>query len=334
MQKGNLLLFVASLGIVWVHASTTSPGYCCPQITVELDTEDDGTYTFLAEGNGPAMEECQNACVYAKDSNKTDLYCFKAVTSADLGNGQVQCEAISPYSLLMSTTPAVTGPTAEELLKKIEDLQKDFEAQVNQTETLKKDLADQTKKTGDLEVELKKEVEAREAEVGKIKTEVNSIDGRLNKTEVREAVCGYKESVYVSTLTNLTIDRVIDEVDSSSGGELQTDGSFKAGAAGVYFVDLEASVGLNDGEYLLGFLRLSSGSYAGNQEEIFIYSNNHVVNSGGSSSSSSGIVEQASASRYVSMSAGETLHIALEPYGGQVRVWYITMCVSLYSASG
>ena len=28
------------------------------------------------------------------------------------------------------------------------------------------------------------EVEAREAEVGKIKTEVNSIDGRLNKTEV------------------------------------------------------------------------------------------------------------------------------------------------------
>merc|ERR1719239_1469901 len=250
------------------------------------------------------MEECQNACVYAEDSNKTDLYCFKAVTSADLGNGQVQCEAISPYSLLMSTTPAVTGPTAEELLKKIEDLQKD--------------LADQTKKTGDLEVELKKEVEAREAEVGKIKTEVNSIDGRLNKTEVREAVCGYKESVYVSTLTNLTIDRVIDEVDSSSGGELQTDGSFKAGAAGVYFVDLEASVGLNDGEYLLGFLRLSSGSYAGNQEEIFIYSNNHVVNSGGSSSSSSGIVEQASASRYVSMSAGETLHIALEPYGGQV----------------
>jgi len=340
MQKGNLLLFVASLGIVWVHASTTSPGYCCPQITVELDTEDDGTYTFLAEGNGPAMEECQNACVYAKDSNKTDLYCFKAVTRADLGNGQVQCEAISPYSLLMSTTPAVTGPTAEDLLKKIEDLQKDFEAQVNQTETLKKDfeaqvnqtetlkkdLADQTKKTGDLEVELKKEVEAREAEVGKIKTEVNSIDGRLNKTEVREAVCGYLKSVYVSTLTNLTFDRVIDEVDSSSGGELQTDGSFKAGAAGVYFVDLEASVGLQTGYRLDGFLRLSSGNYTGNAEERFINSNNVM---GGS-----WIYAQASASRYVSMSAGETLHIELVPSGGTVDVWYITMCVSLYSASG
>jgi len=124
MQKGSLLLCVASLGIAWVHASTTSAGYCCPQITVALGTEDDGTYNFLTEGNGPAMEQCQDACIYYKDSNKTDIYCFQAVTSEALGSGQVQCEAVSPYSLLMSTTPAVTGPTAEELLKKIEDLQK------------------------------------------------------------------------------------------------------------------------------------------------------------------------------------------------------------------
>jgi len=331
-----------------VHASTTSPGYCCPQITVELDTEDDGTYTFLAEGNGPAMEECQNACVYAKDSNKTDLYCFKAVTSADLGNGQVQCEAISPYSLLMSTTPAVTGPTAEDLLKKIEDLQKDFEAQaqvqVNQTEALKKDLADQTKKTEDLEAELKKdladqtkktedleaelqkEVEAREAEVGKIKKEVNSIDGRLIKTEKREAVCGYLKVVDVSRITTLTFDRVYDEVDSSSGSELQTNGFFKAGAAGVYFITLEAIFELDaGGEYLYGELLHSSGNYKGDYEERFIQSQNFA---------SGRIQDQASASRYVSMAAGETLHIRLVPANGNVRVWTTSMCVSLYSASG
>jgi len=326
MQKGNLLLFVASLGIVWVHASTTSPGYCCPQITVELDTEDDGTYTFLAEGNGPAMEECQNACVYAKDSNKTDLYCFKAVTSADLGNGQVQCEAISPYSLLTSTTPAVTGPTAEELLKKIEDLQKDFEAQaqaqVNQTEALKKDLADQTKKTEDLE----KEVEAREAEVGKIKTEVNSIGGRLNKTEVREAVCGYTRNLHVSTDSNLTFDRVYDEVDSSSGGELQTNGVFKAGAEGIYFITLKATVGLDHEENLTGYLKLSTGNYADDGE--FFYGANDLGGSGY-------IFYQASASRYVKMSAGETLHILLSPGEvGEVDFWHTNLCVSLYSASG
>jgi len=319
MQKGNLLLFVASLGFVWEHASSTSAGYCCPQITVALGTEDDGTYNFLAEGKGPAMKECQDACIYSKDYNQTDLYCFEAVE--DVGNGQVQCENISPYSLT-STTPAVTGPTAEDLLKKIEDLQKDLADQTKKTEDLEKDLADQTKKTEDLEAELKTEVEAREAEDGKIKTEVNSIDGRLKKTEKRKAVCGYKDILGLKSSATLTFDRVYDEVDSSSSeGTLEKNGYFKAGVAGTYLITLEAAVTLDQGELIRGELKLSLGNYVSDTHFIANY------NAGDR------IQDQASALRYVKMEAGETLHISLSS-NGDVGVYHTTMCVSLYSISG
>jgi len=297
MQKGNLLLFVASLGIVWEHASSTSAGYCCPQITVALGTEDDGTYNFLAEGKGPAMKECQDACIYSKDSNETDLYCFEAVTTEALGNGQVQCEAISPYSLT-STTPAVTGPTTDELLDEIKGLHKVVD-QLN--DLLKK-------------------------EVGEIKTEVNSIDGRLNKAEKKDAVCGYKGDLLSSISTTLIFDRVYEEVVSSSGGEtLQKNGSFTAGESGVYLVTLETSVTLHKDEQLVGYLKLSSGNYK--DDGRFIRTGRSLVSGSGY------ILDQASASRYVKMTAGETLHITLYPTGS-VHVWDTTMCVSLYSASG
>merc|ERR1719239_1270568 len=57
--------------------------------------------------------------------------------------------------------------------------------------------------------------------------------------QVREAVCGYHSSLKFSTATNLTFDRVYDEVNSSSGGELQTEGVFTAGVTGIYFIPLE-----------------------------------------------------------------------------------------------
>jgi len=378
MQKGSLLLFCASLGIAWVHANTTSSGYCCPQITVALGTEKDGTYNFLAEGNGPAMEECKNACVYSKDSNQTDLYCFKAVASDQLSGGQVQCEALAPYSVLTSTTPTVTGPTTEELLKKIEDLQKDLTDQTKKVEDLEKGLADQTKMTGELEeaivknvtrldqtlatanadisnintdlaaqtkktedlkkefdTNLTEEVDARKAEDGKletdiskINTEVDSIDGRLIKTEKQYAVCGYKSDVKFSTATILTFDKIYEEVDSS-GGKLEENGTFKAGVAGTYFVTIESGVALHDKEKLRGHLKLSSGNYK--DEPSFIYSNNNNL----VGDSWSFMIDQASASRYVNMAAEETLHIELDPVGsGEVGVGYTMMCVSLYSASG
>jgi len=151
--------------------------------------------------------------------------------------------------------------------------------------------------------------------------QVTSIDGRLSTTEVREAVCGYQETLGFSSSATLTFERVYDEVDSSSGGGLQTDGVFKAGVTGIYLITLETKVELGGGGGLVGELNLSSGNYTGEQ---FINSYNA---DGGY------IGDQASASRYVSMAAGETLHITLWS-GEYVYVYYTTMCISLYSASG
>merc|ERR1719341_1120952 len=151
--------------------------------------------------------------------------------------------------------------------------------------------------------------------------QVTSIDGRLSTTEVREAVCGYQETLGFSSSATLTFERVYDEVDSSSGGGLQADGVFKAGVTGIYLITLETKVELGGGGGLVGELNLSSGNYTGEQ---FINSYNA---DGGY------IGDQASASRYVSMAAGETLHITLWS-GEYVYVYYTTMCISLYSASG
>merc|ERR1719239_944931 len=181
----------------------------------------------------------------------------------------------------------------------------------------------------DLVSGLQQEVGIVEADIGAIRDDVNTItadiaamDGRLSKAEVRSAICGNKKKLEFSSSTTLTFDRVYDEVDSSTGGELQTDGYFTAGVAGIYFIKLETSVQLDQYEELHVYLVLSSGNYAG--DGAFTYS----YNSGGSR-----IDEQASASRYVSMSAGETLHISLDT-SSEETVFYTTMCVSLYSASG
>lgn len=310
MQKEFLILFVASLGVAWVHAVTPSPGYCCPQITVALGTDEDGTYTFLAEGDGPASERCQNDCLYSKDSNKTAVYCFEAVTSEDLGEGEVQCEAIKPFS----------GPTAEELLKKLEKLQKDFEAQVNETKALKKEVDD-----------IKEDDSKMETDISNMLTEVQALDGRLNNTEMRHAVCGYKNDMHFKEKKALFFERVYDEVDSNTEGSLLVDGTFTAGVAGVYFITVETMVALGRGESVEGFIELSSGNYA--DDKRFIFTKKHDV--GGTDWAR----DQASASRYVTMAAGETMQIMLTPaFGsavndGTMDILQTTMCVSLYSAS-
>jgi len=179
---------------------------------------------------------------------------------------------------------------------------------------------------------LQQEVGIVEEDIGAIRDDVNTItadiaamDGRLSKAEMRTAVCGYQHYLGFSSSTTLTFDRVYGEVNS--GGDLEESGYFTATIEGVYLVTLKTSVWLNEGEDLLAYLKLSSGNYADNYEERFIYSRHRAGGSGW-------IYDQASASRYVKMSAGETLHIELEPYGGEVGVIYSTMCVSLYSASG
>jgi len=167
-----------------------------------------------------------------------------------------------------------------------------------------------------------------------LEKEVGAHDRRLSLAEKRTAVCGYQPRFNITVPTTLTFDRVYDEVNS--GGLLSTTGYFTAKIAGVYFVTLKTTVSLDDREYLVGYLKLSSSfrknyddnkERAQNKEHRFIYSSNHA---GGH------IRDQASASRYVMMSAGETLHISLDPgdEGGNVSVFRSMLCVSLYSASG
>ena len=158
--------------------------------------------------------------------------------------------------------------------------------------------------------------------VHNLEGQVTSIDDRLSTAEKRTAVCGYRYGWALSSTTTLTFDRVYDEVNS--GGTLEENGYFTATVPGIYLVTLKATVRLDDGEYLYGVLNLSSGNYNTNYEGRFITSYNDAGNR---------IDDQASASRYVKMAAGETLHISLEPYG-TVEVYFATMCVSLYSASG
>jgi len=164
-------------------------------------------------------------------------------------------------------------------------------------------------------------------EVDVVVANLGEIDGRLSQAEMRTAVCGYQNGMSMSSSTTLTFDRVYDEVNS--GGSLGENGYFTATVPGVYLVTLKTTVHLEDGGRLEGYLRLSSGQYSA---ERFIYSSNHAGGSGY-------IYDQASASRYVKMAAGETLHILLYPgalAGGyaDVYLWQSMLCVSLYSASG
>ena len=79
------------------------------------------------------------------------------------------------------------------------------------------------------------------------------------------------------------------EVDSTGEGSLAYNGFFSAGVAGIYFVSLETTVGLDDNEDLFGELVTSSGNYSNDRH--FIYSNNHAHGGGA-------LRDQASASRY------------------------------------
>ena len=171
------------------------------------------------------------------------------------------------------------------------------------------------------------EINIIETDIKTIKSEIEVIDGRLSKSVERTAVCGYLASKGFTSSTILNYDRVYDEVDST-GGSLNLNGYFTAGIEGIYYVTLETLVDIDDGEYLHGVLETSSGNYS--EDGDFT----HSVNTGGGGGP---IRDQASASRYLKLVAGESLHINLVPGlnsgGREVYVGHATMCVSLYSPS-
>merc|ERR1740128_1327370 len=157
------------------------------------------------------------------------------------------------------------------------------------------------KKLAEMETDMKSKIQHIEKANEYMIKEVGALDGRLSQAEMRTAVCGYKNYLSFSSSTTLIFERVYDEVNS--GGVLEESGYFTATIEGVYLVTLKTTVSLDNGENLYGYLKLSSGHY--NTDGEFIYSRNYAGGSGW-------IVDQASATRYVKMAAGETLHIELE----------------------
>jgi len=104
------------------------------------------------------------------------------------------------------------------------------------------------------------------SEIIPLKKEVGALDGRLSQAEMRTAVCGYKNYLSFSSSTTLIFERVYDEVNS--GGVLEESGYFTATIEGVYLVTLKTTVGLDYNAYLYGHLKLSSGSYDSNGEDV------------------------------------------------------------------
>merc|ERR1719341_2242182 len=171
----------------------------------------------------------------------------------------------------------------EKLDERLEEQLTNVEEQLTSVEERLTNMEERLTNVEGLGSGLQQEVGIMEADIGAIRDDVNAItadiaaiDGRLSKAEVRSAICGNKKKLEFSSSTTLTFDRVYDEVDSSTGGELQTDGYFTAGVAGIYFITLETSVQLDQYEELHVYLVLSSGNYAG--DGAFTYS----YNSGGS----------------------------------------------------
>jgi len=93
-------------------AMTTTPtSFCCKIKTVRSKGADyDGDYTLKYEEAQTSNDGCKDACVYYRDGNVDDLYCFRSVSNAELGSAIVQCEdQPSPFSTYMyspATTPA------------------------------------------------------------------------------------------------------------------------------------------------------------------------------------------------------------------------------------
>merc|ERR1712180_126705 len=88
-------------------------GYCCPQKTAtDVGDRLNGVYTLKEEAASIPQEGCKDSCVYYKDGNIDDLYCFRPHQQGEPGN--VKCEAASsPFSGLFSSTTSPPTTTAQ-----------------------------------------------------------------------------------------------------------------------------------------------------------------------------------------------------------------------------
>merc|ERR1712179_788599 len=114
----NLLRLSLFFGLGGVILGTTMSGIstrdrrCCPYKTVSSGTpEYEGTYRLIPDEQiyvDDLPEECSYSCVYMKDGNPEDQFCFHA-TDPSTSDTFSQCEA-APTGL-PSTSPLLTSPS-------------------------------------------------------------------------------------------------------------------------------------------------------------------------------------------------------------------------------
>ena len=97
--------------------------------------------------------------------------------------------------------------------------------------------------------------------IDNMNTTIDELEDRLALAEERTAVCGYIQNLDISSTSRLNFDRVYDEVDSTAaGGHLDAaTGKFTAGRAGIYYISVETAIFLDDGEWVFGDLKTTSG---------------------------------------------------------------------------
>merc|ERR1712013_651189 len=95
-----------------ISGISTRDKRCCPYKTVSSGTLDyEGTYRLIPDDQiyvDDLPEECSYSCVYMKDGNPEDQFCFHA-TDPSTSDTFSQCEA-APTGLL-STSPLFTTPS-------------------------------------------------------------------------------------------------------------------------------------------------------------------------------------------------------------------------------
>ena len=88
---------------------------------------------------------------------------------------------------------------------------------------------------------------------------MHEMDARLSLAGERTAVCGYNQNLFISNTSRLNFDRVYEEVDSTGGHLDAATGKFTAGRSGIYYISVETAINLDDGEWVFGDLKTTSG---------------------------------------------------------------------------
>merc|ERR1712027_161475 len=116
---------------------------CCQKKVVTAPADHAGTYTFVRKFDGDKDSNCFDSCIYSKEGEAGEEYCFKAVNT-DPATIDDQCDATPGPTSAAPTGPTTPPPTtvaedpAAEIKKANEEIaetNKEIEAVSEKTNT-------------------------------------------------------------------------------------------------------------------------------------------------------------------------------------------------------